>query len=111
MTFHQRIFALAIGIGIFFVIIEMVRRRRLGEEYSFLWLIIGLGIIVLVLWQGLLERLTQLIGAMTQTTTIFIFGFVILILINLHFSVRITNLNRQVKELAQQIAMLKVSEK
>jgi hypothetical protein len=111
MTFHQRIFALSIGIGIFFVIIEMVRRRRLGEEYSFLWLIIGLGIIVLVLWQGLLERLTQLIGAMTQTTTIFIFGFVILILINLHFSVRITNLNRQVKELAQQIAMLKISEK
>jgi uncharacterized membrane protein YciS (DUF1049 family) len=48
---------------------------------------------------------------MTQTTTIFIFGFVILILINLHFSVRITNLNRQVKELAQQIAMLKISEK
>ena len=111
MTLHQRIFALSIGIGIFIMILEMVRRRKLEEEYSFLWLIIGLGIVVLVLWQDLLEWLTHLIGAVAQTTTIFIFGFVILILINLHFSVKITKLSRQVKELAQQIAMLRISEK
>lgn len=109
MTFHQRIFALVIGIGIFVTIIEMVRRRKLGEEYSFLWLIIGLGIVVLVLWQDLLEWLTYLIGAIAQTTTIFVFGFVIVILINLHYSVKITKLSRQVKELAQQIAILKTS--
>ncbi len=109
MTFHQRIFALVIGIGIFVAIIEMVRRRKLGEEYSFLWLIIGIGIVVLVLWQDLLEWLTHLIGAIAQTTTIFIFGFVIVILINLHYSVKITKLSRQVKELAQQIAILKTS--
>lgn len=109
MTLHQRIFALVIGIGIFVAIIEMVRRRKLGEEYSFLWLIIGIGIVVLVLWQDLLEWLTHLIGAIAQTTTIFIFGFVIIILINLHYSVKITKLSRQVKELAQQIAILKTS--
>ena len=109
MTLHQRIFALVIGIGIFVAIIEMVRRRKLGEEYSFLWLIIGIGIVVLVLWQDLLEWLTHLIGAIAQTTTIFVFGFVIVILINLHYSVKITKLSRQVKELAQQIAILKTS--
>jgi hypothetical protein len=111
MTFHQRIFALAMGIGIFVVILEMVRRRRLEEEDSFLWLIIGLGIVVLVLWQDLLEWVTQLIGATAQTTTIFIFGLVIVILINLYSSVKITKLRRQVKELAQQVAMLKINEK
>jgi hypothetical protein len=107
MTIHQRIFALIIGVGIFVMILEMVRRRRLEEEYSFLWLIIGLGIVVLVLWQSLLEWLTRLIGAVAPTTTIFIFGLVILVMINLHFSVKITKLGRQVKELAQQIAMFK----
>jgi len=111
MTFHQRIFALIIGVGIFIMILEMVRRRKLEEEYSFLWLIIGLGTVVLVLWQDLLEWLTHLIGAVAQTTTIFIFGFVIIVLINLHFSVKITKLSKQVKELAQQIAILKIGEK
>jgi CDP-diglyceride synthetase len=108
VTFHQRIFALFLGIVIFVTILEMVRRKKLEEEYSFLWLIIGLGIVVLVLWQGLLEWLTHLIGAMTPTTTIFIFGLVILVLINLHFSVKITKLSRQVKELAQQVSLLKI---
>ena len=110
MTFHQRIFALSLGIGIFIVILEMVRRRRLDEDDSFLWLITGLGIVVLVLWQELLQWLTNLIGAKAQTTTIFIFGIVIVIFINLYTSVKITKLNRQVKELAQQVALLKVNE-
>lgn len=111
MTLHQRIFALFIGISIFVVIIELVRRKRLGEEYSFLWLIIGLGTVVLVLFQKFLKWLTYLIGAVAQTTTIFIFGFVIIILINLHYSVKITELKRQVRELAQQIALLKIEGK
>jgi len=107
MTLHQKIFALVIGIGMLAVILEMVRRRRLGEEYSFLWLLIGAGIVVLVLWQGLLEWITRLIGAVVPTTAIFIFGIVILVLINLHFSVKITKLSRQVKDLTQQIALLR----
>ena len=107
MTLHQKIFALFLGIGILVVILDMVRRKKLGEEYSFLWLLIGAGIVILVLWQGLLEWVTHLIGAVASTTTIFIFGIVILVLINLHFSVKITKLSRQVKDLAQQIALLK----
>jgi hypothetical protein len=110
MTQHQKIFALIVGVSIFIVILEMVRRRRLEEEYSFLWLIVGLGIVILVLWEGLLEWITNLIGATAQTTTIFIFGFVILILINLHFSIKITKLSRQVKEIAQQVAILKIND-
>ena len=107
MTPHQKVFALLVGVGILAVILEMVRRRKLGEEYSFLWLLIGAGIVILVLWQGLLERVTHLIGAVAQTTTIFIFGIVILVLINLHFSVKISKLSKQVKDLTQQIALLR----
>jgi hypothetical protein len=107
MTPHQKVFALLVGVGILAVILEMVRRRKLGEEYSFLWLLIGAGIVILVLWQGLLERVTHLIGAVAQTTTIFIFGIVILVLINLHFSVKISKLSKQVKDLTQQIAILR----
>ncbi len=105
MTAQQKIFALIMGAGLFILIIEMVRRRRLAEEYSFLWLVTGAGIIVFVLWYDLLEWLTNLIGAKTPTTTLFIFGFLFMILINLHYSVKITKLASQVKDLAQKIAI------
>lgn len=105
MTLQQKLFAFIMGAGLFLVIIEMVRRRRLAEEYSFLWLLTGFGIVVLVLWYDLLEWLTSFIGAMTPTTTLFIFGFVFLILINLHYSIKITKLAIQVKDLTQKIAI------
>lgn len=105
MTAQQKIFALIMGVGLFLIIIEMVRRRKLAEEYSFLWLLTGIGTVVLVLWYDLLEWLTYLIGARTETTTLFIIGFVFVILINLHYSVKITKLTSQVKDLAQKIAI------
>ncbi|MBI1812065.1 MAG: DUF2304 domain-containing protein [Nitrospirae bacterium] len=105
MTVQQKIFALTIGAGLFLVIIELVRRRKLAEEYSFIWLLTGFGIIVLILWYDLLEWLTYLIGAKTPTTTLFIFGFVFLILLNLYLSIKITKLASQVKDLAQKLAI------
>ncbi len=105
MTIQQKIFALSIGVSLFFIIIELVRRKRLAEEYSFLWLFTGLGIVVFILWYDLLEWLTRFIGAKTPTTTLFIFGFLFMILMNLHYSVKITKLAAQVKDLAQKLAL------
>ncbi len=105
MNAQQKLFAVIIGAGIFLIIIELVRRRRLAEEYSFLWLATGFGIVALVLWYDLLELITHFIGAVAPTTTLFIFGFIFLILINLHYSVKITKLTSQVKDLAQELAI------
>jgi len=105
MPIQQKIFALAVGIGLFVVIIEMVRRRKLAEEYSFLWLLTGIGIIIAVIWYDVLEWLTYFAGAKTPTTILFIFGFIVLILINLHYSIKITRLTSQVKDLAQKVAI------
>ena len=66
MTIQQKLFALIIGAGVFLIILEMVRRRRLAEEYSFLWLATGLGIVVLVLWYDILERLTRFYRSQIQ---------------------------------------------
>ena len=107
MLFRQKMFALAIGIAIFFSILEMVRRRKLREEYSWLWLATGCGIIVLVLWYDLLVIVTEFIGAMVPTTTLFLFGVVFLMLIALHYSVKISTLTDQVERLAQEMAILR----
>jgi len=106
MPIRQKIFALAIGIAIFLFILEMVRRRKLREEYSWLWLLTGLGIIVLAAWYDLLVFITDLIGAALPTTTLFLFGVVFLMLIALHYSIKISALTDQVRKLAQELAIL-----
>lgn len=107
MFLHQKIFAIVASILIMIIVVELVRRRRLREEYSWLWLLTGAVIILLVVWYDLLLFITHLIGAIAPTTTLFIFGLLFLMLISLHYSLQISKLSHQVKEMAQQLTLLK----
>ncbi|MBU1205380.1 MAG: DUF2304 domain-containing protein [Proteobacteria bacterium] len=107
MFLHQKIFAIVASILIMMIVVELVRRRRLREEYSWLWLLTGAVIILLVVWYDLLVFITHLIGAIAPTTTLFIFGLLFLMLISLHYSMQISKLSHQIKEMAQQLTLLK----
>lgn len=107
MFFHQKVFAILASFLIMAVVVELVRRRKLREEYSWLWLLTGGIIVLLVIWYDLLVSLTSLIGAIAPTTTLFIFGLLFLMLISLHYSIQISKLSHQVKELGQQLAILR----
>lgn len=107
MFLHQKIFAVVASFLIMAVVVELVRRRKLREEYSWLWLLTGVVIVVLVVWYDLLVAVTRLIGAIAPTTTLFIFGLLFLMLISLHYSIQISRLSYQVKEMGQQLAILK----
>ena len=107
MFFHQKIFAIAASLLIMALVVELVRRRKLREEYSWLWLLTGAVIVALVLWYDLLVALTHLIGAIAPTTTLFIFGLLFVMVISLHYSIQISKLSHQVKELGQQLAILR----
>jgi tellurite resistance protein TehA-like permease len=108
MPIRNKVVALIFGIGMLILIIDLVRRRKLREEYSWLWLMTGGGILLLTLWFDLLTWLTHLIGAITPSSTIFLFAFLFLILISLHFSVVISRLTDRNKELAQRYGLLEM---
>jgi hypothetical protein len=106
VTPRQQIFALVASIALLVFIVEMVRRRRLREEYAFLWIVIGGAILLLSAWFGLLEWLTHLIGAVVPVSTLFVFGILLLVVINIFFSIKISTLTTQVKNLAQRLAIV-----
>lgn len=107
MFWQQKIFAIIASVLIMLLVVELVRRRRLREEYSWLWLLTGGVIILLVVWYDLLLWVTHLIGAVAPTTTLFIFSTLFLMLISLHYSIQISKLSHQVKEMGQQLALLR----
>jgi hypothetical protein len=108
MNIRVKIVALIISLGMLFLIIELVRRRKLREEYSWLWLLTGSIILALMMWVDLLKWITHLIGAIVPSSTIFFFAFLFLMLISLHFSVVISKLTDRHKELAQRYALLEL---
>jgi hypothetical protein len=106
MTPRQQVFALVASLLLLIFIVDMVRRRRLREEYSWLWIIVGVVIFALSAWFGLLQWLTNLIGAVVPASTLFVLGILFLVVTNIYFSMKISTLTTQVKNLAQRLAIV-----
>jgi len=104
--------AIAVGgsVVVFVFVIELVRRRRLKEEYSLLWILTAVALIVLSIWNQLLNDVSDLIGAAAPQSTLFFFGLMFVVLVLLHFSVRISALERRVTALVQELGILSVED-
>ncbi len=107
MPIKQQIFALIVSILVFIVTIEMVRKKYLREEYSVLWLGTSFMMFVLVVKYRWLVDLTAFIGAGLPTTTLFLFSIIFLILIAVQFSIKFSRMGDQIKDLAQDNALLR----
>lgn len=108
MPLQQQIFALLVSVLVFIVVIDMVRTRRLREEYSVLWLVTSVVMFVLVLRYEWLVGLTILIGAGLPTTTLFLCSIIFLMLLSVQFCIKISKLTDQVKNLSQENALMKL---
>ncbi len=103
---RQRIMAILLAVGLIVFIFELVRKKKLREEHSWLWMLTGVVILILAIWYDLLLFITRLIGAVLPVSTIFFFGVFFLILISLYFSVKLSTLSNQMKTLTQKLAIL-----
>lgn len=105
MDIRQKILAAVCGLSLLLVIIELVRRRKLRVEYSWLWILAGIAIVVVGLNYSLLQWITDLVGAGFTSSTLFFFGIFFVLALCLQFSVKISKLETQVKNLAQELAL------
>jgi hypothetical protein len=92
---------------VLFLVFELIRRGRLKERYSLLWLAAGVVLLVLSVFRGLLEAFARLVGIYYPPSLLFLVAFVFLLLITLHFSAVISGLAEKNKHLAQEIALLR----
>lgn len=105
-----RVITIAGALAVVILILELVRRRRLKEEYSVLWVVTSVVVLILAVWYGALEGITELIGATLPSSTLFFFGLLFVMVLSLHFSVRISSLERLVTTLVQEIALMSAQE-
>jgi hypothetical protein len=101
-----QIVSIIAAVVVIFVILELVRRRRLLERYALLWLASGLVLLGLAVWRNALQDLASAIGVAYPPNALFLiaFGFVLFLL--LHFSLAVSRLSDQSKVLAQRLALL-----
>ena len=101
-----QLLAIVVTGGLFVLVFELVRQRRLLERYALLWLFSSAVLLGLSIWRGALEELASAVGIFYAPSALFAvaFGFVLVLL--LHFSLVISRLAEQTKILAQRVGLL-----
>lgn len=99
--------AIFFSLGILVSVIDLIRRRRLKEQYALLWLASSTLLLALSIWKGLLDKISHMVGVAYPPSLLFFVAFLFLLLIVLHYSVVISALSEKNKKLAQEIGILK----
>lgn len=101
--------ALAILVALAIVgIVLLVRRRHLKAKYSLLWLSLGAVMVVIAAVPGLLDWTAERLGIWYQPTLLILLGLALLLLIVVHFSYELTRSENRTRELAEQLALLRL---
>jgi hypothetical protein len=88
---------------------ELIRKKSLREEYAILWLSTGVAVLVFSLWpEFLLSQFFVRITGIFYLSAVVLIAFFFLLLIVFHFSVVISKLTGQNKDLAQRYALLEL---
>ena len=97
MQLRLQIVSILATIGLFGLVFELVRRRRLMERYALLWLFAS---------ATLLGRVAVAIGIFYAPSALFAVALGFILVMLLHFSLVISRLADQSKVLAQRVGLL-----
>jgi hypothetical protein len=94
------------SVGIMLLVFALIRRRRLREEYAFIWFAASIGLIALSLWRDSLDMLAALAGVAYPPSVLLLGGIVLGFLLALQYALSLSRLAEQNKHLTQEIALL-----
>jgi len=109
MLIKIQFFIGALSVILLIITFELIRKEKLREEYSLLWLFTGAVILIFSIWpEYFLSRFFSQITGIFYLSAVVLLAFMFLLLIVFHFSVVISRLSSQNKELAQRYALMEL---
>ena len=88
-------------------VFELIRRRKLREEYALFWLAASLILLGLSFWRRSLDIVARLIGVAYSPSVLLLAMIVVGFFLAMHYSISLSRLSEQNKRLAQELALLR----
>ena len=98
--------AIVVSVLLLLAVLELVRRRRLSEDYSFLWILFSLALLVLSLWRGLLHGVARWLGIFYPPALLLLVLIFFVFVASLYFSVVISRQREQIERLVEEQGIL-----
>ncbi|GAA3311916.1 MULTISPECIES: DUF2304 domain-containing protein [Arthrobacter] len=99
--------AFLLALAIVGIVFEMLRRKKLREKYAALWLVVGIGTLVLAAFPSLLTIVAELVGVQLPSNLLFIISILLLLGVCLHLSWEISVVEDETRTLAEEVAIMR----
>lgn len=106
MTSMIQVVAIAVSTALLLVVLELVRRRRLTEEYSFIWIACALALLGLSIWRDVLHAIARWLGVFYPPAVLLLVLIVFVFVGLLYFSVTMSRQREQIERLIEDVAIL-----
>ncbi|MBN2177352.1 MAG: DUF2304 domain-containing protein [Demequinaceae bacterium] len=108
MSRGSYIFAIAMAVLVLFVVIHLLRRRRLRERHAIWWMVAALLALLAGVFPGAVVRVSSFLGIEVPLNLLFFTSIAILFLINLQHASELTSLEEKTRILAERVALLEM---
>lgn len=106
MTNTVQTVAIIASVAFLVLVIDLVRRRKLTEEYSFVWLVCAVALLGLSLWRELLHVVARWLGVFYPPAVLLLVLIAFVFIACLSFSVVISRQRMQIERLVEEHAIL-----
>jgi hypothetical protein len=89
-----------------FITVELIRRRKLREEYALLWLTLGFVMALFSFFPELLNEVSKLVRIYYAPSLLFLVGLLFSLVFIMHLTIVISKLQRRVTRLVQEVALM-----
>ena len=104
---EQRVTSIIFSLILLFIIVQLIRRHKLREEYALIWLAAGVIILVLSVFHKLVGLMASLFNVTYAPTLILVLGLLFALVIILSQSVVLSSQANRIRDLAQEVSLLK----
>ncbi|PYR77294.1 MAG: hypothetical protein DMF86_09580 [Acidobacteria bacterium] len=101
-----QIVAIVVSTALLLAVIDLVRRRRLREEYAFVWLVGAAALVVLSIWRNSLNIAANWLGVYYPPAVLLLGVILAVFVVSLYFAVVISKQRRQIDRLVEELALL-----
>ena len=106
MTDRVQVFAIVGSVALLLLVLELVRRRQLAEEYSALWILSSLVLIGISVKRNVIDIVARWLGVYYPPAVLLLLLVGIIAMASLSFSVILSKQRRQLDRLIEENAIL-----
>jgi hypothetical protein len=106
VTDPVQLVAIVVSAILLAAVIELVRRGRLTEEYSFIWIVCAVALLGLSLWRHVLDVAASALGVHYPPAVLLLVLTFFVVIVSLYFSVIVSRHRKEIERLVEEIALL-----